>query len=65
MKFDETKARALLRFWRVMIPQIPAVATQLLDIANVLSLPEWVTPALIFVGAVATALDKFLRDIKA
>lgn len=65
MKFDEAKARALLRFWRVMIPQIPAVVAQLLDIAKVLSLPEWVTPALILVGAIATAVDKFLRDIKA
>jgi hypothetical protein len=49
---------ALKRFARVVIPQLPAICAYLAGIK-----PEWAA-TLSFLGAVATALDKFLRELK-
>lgn len=63
------KLSALWRFIRVAVPQIPAVMTYLIEQAGVfqklgLILPEWVVPLFMFLGAIATAFDKFLRDMR-
>lgn len=54
----EMAKSAILRFLRVIIPQIPAVIAYLLQIK-----PEW-TVFLVFLGAVATAADKLFRDLE-
>jgi len=46
------------RFLRTIIPQVPAVISYLMGVK-----PEW-TALLTLIGAILTALDKFLRDIK-
>jgi hypothetical protein len=53
----EIAKSAVLRFLRVIIPQIPAIIAFILKVK-----PEWGI-ALTFVGAVATALDKLFRDL--
>lgn len=63
MRFDEAKKRAIVRFLRVIIPQIPAFVAVIGEQTQFLSLPVWVAPVLMFVGAVATALDKLLRAL--
>ena len=50
---------ALIRFARTIIPQIPT----LLSVLNVIS-PKY-TALWVFVGAIITALDKYLRDVNA
>jgi hypothetical protein len=48
---------AIKRFARTFIPQIPALLVGLYGMK-----PDWV-PVLVFLGAVATALDKLCRDL--
>lgn len=50
---------AAKRFLRVIVPQLPALCSLLMKLN-----PEW-TAALTLIGAVVTALDKFLREIGA
>lgn len=57
------KLAVFLRWARSFVPQVPAIAAYLADKAGALNLPEWVVPTLVFVGAVATALDKYLRSM--
>jgi len=69
LKLYYAKLSALWRFIRVALPQIPAVVAYLVQQAGVfqqvgVTFPEWVVPTLMFFGAVATAFDKFLRDMK-
>ena len=54
---------AVIRFLRTAIPQIPAVLAYILEVAKTADLPAWVVPALVPLGAIATALDKFLREV--
>lgn len=63
MKIDEAKKRAIWRFVRTAIPQIPAGVTSILDYTQGWNLPIWIVPTLMLVGALATAIDKFLRDM--
>jgi hypothetical protein len=58
------KLGVALRFIRTYLPQVPAVAVYLADLAGKVDAPAWVIPTLIFVGAVATAADKWLRELK-
>ena len=51
--------RAIKRFLRVVVPQVPAFLSYLM-----LELDPQYTALLVFIGAVLTALDKFLRDLK-
>lgn len=62
-KYSRKKA-ALIRFLRTIIPQIPTIVIYLISELEKISPPNWVIPTLVFTGAVATALDKFLRDLK-
>ena len=62
MKYDIKKG-ALKRFLRTAIPQIPAVTVYLADIASELDLATWVVPTFVFLGAIATALDKYMREV--
>ena len=48
----------LLRWARVIIPQVPALVTVLLK-----TKPEW-TAELILVGSIITALDKYIRGLR-
>lgn len=52
---EKTKS-ALIRFFRVIVPQLPAMFSYFAQ-----AKPEY-TALLTFGGAVATALDKFARD---
>lgn len=62
----EAKKAAIIRFIRVIVPQIPAFVAVVGEQTKYLKfLPAWVVPTLMLVGAIFTALDKFLRDIKA
>ena len=60
----DIKLAAVFRFLRTYIPQIPALTVFLVDKANGLNLPYWIVPTLVFVGAVATALDKYIRELR-
>jgi len=51
------------RFTRVIIPQIPAYSVLLADQLRLIDSPAWVISTLMFIGAVATALDKYLREL--
>ena len=51
--------RAVVRFLKVVVPQVPAFLSYLM-----LELDPQYTALLVFIGAVLTALDKFLRDLK-
>lgn len=55
MNYDPKKA-AFLRFLRTALPQVPAVVAYLTT-----QKPEWAA-LLALVGAIVTALDKYLRD---
>jgi len=55
--YNEIEA-AVKRFLRTVVPQLPAVIAYLAGVK-----PEW-TVTLVFLGAVASALDKFLRDLE-
>lgn len=61
---NQTHKSAILRFLRVYLPQVPAVVAYIMQYAYFVHLPVWVVPGLIFTGAIATALDKLLRDLK-
>jgi hypothetical protein len=54
---------AFIRFLRVFIPQIPAMVAQIGTMTESLTLPAWVAPTLSFIGIIATALDKYLRQM--
>ena len=58
------KLAILARFLRTIIPQIPACAVVIADYMNRLDAPCWVAPVLMFVGAIATATDKLIRELK-
>jgi hypothetical protein len=62
-KYD-LKLAVILRFLRSYLPQIPAICVYLADRAQMFDVPAWVIPTLVFVGAVATALDKYLRELR-
>lgn len=64
VKKYNAKVSAVWRFVRVVIPQLPAYCTIFAEKAKLVDAPDWVVPTLVFVGAVATALDKYLRDLK-
>lgn len=61
-KYDLNKA-IIARLLRTYLPQVPSGITYLLTVFGYLELPFWVIPTLSLVGALATALDKFLREI--
>lgn len=53
---------AFVRLERAIIFQLPTIITQMAEIAKVVTLPNWVVPALILVGGILQATDKFIRD---
>lgn len=57
----------IYRFFRVLIPQLAVLLPVLIDNADKIKaiLPLWVLPVLVCLGAIVTALDKVLRDLKA
>ena len=61
-KFDWTY---IIRFIRTAVPQIVLILPVLIARGQEFDkyLPFWVVPTLILLGGVATALDKYLRDI--
>jgi hypothetical protein len=54
---NEMAKSAILRFLRVIIPQIPAILAFIVKVK-----PEWGV-VLVFIGAIATAADKLFRDL--
>ena len=58
------KLAVLARFARTLIPQIPALVVLAADKATLFGAPDWVVPSLMFLGAVMTALEKLLRELK-
>lgn len=54
---SELAKSVLLRFLRVIIPQIPSIISVVLKVK-----PEW-TIVLTFFGAIATAFDKLAREM--
>lgn len=54
---------AVVRFLRVIIPQIPAMVAFVQTTIDPATVPAFVPPLLVLLGAVATSLDKFCREI--
>lgn len=52
-----------VRFLRTWLPQAPAALVYVMTISQSWDLPIWVVPVLVFVGAVATSLDKLFREL--
>jgi hypothetical protein len=53
----EARKMAFIRFLRTAIPQVPAVCAYLVGLK-----PEWAA-GLALIGAIVTAIDKYLREI--
>ena len=58
------KLAVLKRWLRTLLPQIPAAAVVIAEYADRLEVASWVVPTLIFIGSIATAGDKLLRELK-
>lgn len=54
---------AVVRFVRIAVPQIPALVAFIQSSVDPATVPAFVPPLLVLFGAVATSLDKFLREI--
>lgn len=61
-KYD-LNAAVVKRWLRTVLPQIPTFALYVAQANDVVNLPEWVLPSFVLLGTLATALDKFLREI--
>lgn len=51
------------RWLRTVLPQVPAVVAYVASVSEVVKLPAWVFPTAVLLGTLATALDKYLREI--
>lgn len=58
------KLGVLARWLRTLLPQVPAAVVLVAEYANKLDAPIWVVPVLMFLGTVATALDKLIRELR-
>jgi hypothetical protein len=54
---------AVVRFLRVIIPQIPAMVAFVQSTIDPATVPAFIGPLLVLLGATATALDKFCREV--
>lgn len=54
---------AVIRFLRVSIPQLPALVVFVQSQINPQTVPTFVPALLVLLGAVATSVDKFCREI--
>lgn len=54
---------AVIRFLRVSIPQIPTFISILQKYIDPSTVPAYVPALLLLIGAVATSVDKFLREV--
>lgn len=65
MEMKDVLKMSFNRFWRVIIPQavlfVPLLITLAEDLKEIL--PVWVIPALVTIASIATALDKFRREV--
>ena len=61
IEYNKIKAAAI-RGIRTIAFQMPAVIAYATQVADVVKLPELVIPALVCLGAIFQALDKFIRD---
>ncbi len=57
------QSAVIKRFLRTYLPQVPAGIAYLGMLTGNWQLPVWAPPLLSLIGAVTTALDKFLREI--
>jgi len=57
------KLAVVKRWLRTVLPQVPAGVVYLAELAGKFDLPGWVVPVLMLAGTLATALDKFLREV--
>lgn len=58
----DAKQAALMRFLRTFVPQIPAILVAFGEILKLYNVGPEVLATLVFLGTVATTLDKVLRD---
>lgn len=61
-KYDVNLA-VLKRWLRTLLPQVPGLLLYVAQVNDVVNLPSWVLPASVLVGTLATAVDKFLREV--
>jgi hypothetical protein len=61
-KYD-LKMAVIKRWLRTLLPQVPAGVAYLTGLSGTVDLPSWVVPSLMLLGTIATALDKFLREV--
>ena len=61
-KYD-LKLAVVKRWLRTLLPQVPAAVVYGAELAGKFDLPSWVVPALMLAGTMATALDKFFREV--
>lgn len=54
---------AVNRFLKIVIPQAVLFFPYLLAEVNGKDVPAWVAPTLVFLGAIVTAMDKYLREL--
>jgi|GEM_PF-5545411 hypothetical protein len=54
---------AFIRFLRTVIPQIPAMVAFVQSTIDPTTVPGFVPPTLVLLGAIATAVDKFAREL--
>lgn len=54
---------AMNRFLKIVIPQAVLFLPYLVAETNGKDVPVWVAPTLAFIGAIVTALDKYLREV--
>jgi hypothetical protein len=59
----DPKMASLERFLRVLTGQLPSLVAAIGNNSGILHLPTWVVPVLVMAGAVAVAIDKFVRDM--
>jgi hypothetical protein len=57
------KLAVVKRWLRTLLPQVPAGVVYLAELAGIFDLPLWVVPILMLAGTLATALDKFFREV--
>lgn len=53
----------LYRWIRTFVPQIPALIAAIIPVVSTMDVPGWVVPTLVALGTIATAIDKFAREI--
>lgn len=54
---------AINRFLKIVVPQAVLFIPYLIAETNGKNVPAWVAPTLVFLGAIVTAFDKYLREI--